>query len=109
MTFENIDIKTMIKEKGYSQREIAKKIGITDVHFSRVLNRKLTDDERLVIINAINGGSQKWKKWGKALPPTESDLNSIYEQGRIQGRVEMRTELLIILKEFVGDEAWSQI
>lgn len=109
MTFENIDIKAMIKEKGYSQREIAKKIGITDVHFSRVLNRKLTDDERLVIINAINGGSPKWKKWGEALPPTESDLNSIYEQGRIQGRVEMRTELLIILKEFVGDEAWSQI
>ncbi len=32
-----------------------------------------------------------------------------YEQGRIQGHVEMRTELLMQLKGIVGDEVWSNI
>ena len=32
-----------------------------------------------------------------------------YEQGRIEGRVQMRTELLTALKRIVGDEVWRNI
>lgn len=37
------------------------------------------------------------------------DTRAAYEQGRIQGHVEMRTALLRQLKEIVGDEVWKNI
>ena len=43
------------------------------------------------------------------LPSVESEIKAAYEQGRIQGHVEMRTELLMQLKEIVGDEVWKNI
>lgn len=41
-------------------------------------------------------------------PPACVDDNA-YQQGVIEGRVQMRTELLTKLKEIVGVEAWSNI
>lgn len=43
------------------------------------------------------------------LPSAQTDIKAAYEQGRIQGHVEMRTELLMQLKEIVGDEVWKNI
>ena len=43
------------------------------------------------------------------LPSAQSDIKAAYEQGRIMGRVEMRTELLTQLKEIVGGEVWANI
>ena len=37
------------------------------------------------------------------------EVRHAYEQGRIMGHVEMRTELLMQLKEIVGDEVWANI
>ena len=52
----------------------------------------------------------------KKLPSAQSepltdktDIKAVYERGRIQGHVEMRTELLMQLKEIVGDEVWKNI
>lgn len=41
-------------------------------------------------------------------PPAHIADNA-YQQGVIEGRVQMRTELLTTLKEIVGVEAWSNI
>lgn len=49
------------------------------------------------------------------LPSAQPDIKNeqarvaVYEQGRIQGHVEMRTELLMSLKEIVWDEVWKNI
>ena len=45
------------------------------------------------------------------LPSAQSseDTKAAFEQGRTQGHVEMRTELLMQLKEIVGDEVWKNI
>ena len=42
------------------------------------------------------------------LPSAEPEQNA-YEQGRITGRVEMRTEILSALKNMVGSEVWNNI
>ena len=42
------------------------------------------------------------------LPSAQSEQNA-YEQGRITGRVEMRTEILSALKNIVGDEVWLNV
>lgn len=44
----------------------------------------------------------------KDLPPAQPDQNA-YEQGRITGRVEMRTEMLSALKSIVGSEVWNNV
>ena len=44
----------------------------------------------------------------RALPSTHSEQNA-YEQGKIAGRVEMRTEILSALKKLVGSEVWNNI
>lgn len=61
MNFANIDIKMMIKEKGYSQKEIAKKLGITHEYFSRILSKELGEEEKTALINAINGDFTLWR------------------------------------------------
>ena len=42
------------------------------------------------------------------LPPAQIEQNA-YEQGRITGRVEMRTEILSALKNMVGSEVWNNV
>lgn len=42
------------------------------------------------------------------IPSAEPDSDR-YEQGIIEGRVQMRTELLTKLKEMVGEEIWMTI
>ena len=42
------------------------------------------------------------------MPSAEPD-DSRYRQGIIQGKVDMRTEILTKLKELVGEEVWSNI
>ena len=44
----------------------------------------------------------------EVMPSAQPDTNS-YQQGVIQGRVEMRTEMLTKLKELVGGEVWANI
>ena len=43
------------------------------------------------------------------LPAEDVEDVDRYEQGRIEGRVQMRTELLKALKRIVGDEVWKSI
>ena len=43
------------------------------------------------------------------LPAADVEEVDRYEQGRIEGRVQMRTELLTALKRIVGDEVWRNI
>ena len=45
----------------------------------------------------------------ETVPSAQQYIKAAYEQGRIQGHVEMRTELLMQLKEIVGDEVWKNI
>ena len=42
------------------------------------------------------------------MPSAQPEQNA-YEQGRITGRVEMRTEILSALKNMVGSEVWNNI
>ena len=42
------------------------------------------------------------------LPSAQPDQNA-YEQGRITGRVEMRTEMLSALESIVGREVWNNV
>ena len=44
----------------------------------------------------------------ESMPTVEAE-NNRYEQGRIAGRVEMRTEILTELKKIVGSEVWNNI
>ena len=44
----------------------------------------------------------------KSRPSVQAE-DSDYKQGIIEGRVQMRTEMLSILKEVVGDEVWKNI
>ena len=43
------------------------------------------------------------------LMPSAQPDDSRYWQGIIQGKVDMRTEILTKLKELVGEEVWSNI
>ena len=43
-----------------------------------------------------------------AVPSAQPEQNA-YEQGRITGRVEMRTEILSALKNMVGSEVWNNV
>ena len=45
----------------------------------------------------------------EALPAADVEDVDRYEQGRIEGRVQMRTELLKALKRIVGEEVWRNI
>lgn len=62
MNFANIDVKKYIAEKGYTQKQIAKKLGITQEHFSRMLRNELADEEKQAIMMAIDGNLRLWRK-----------------------------------------------
>ena len=47
MNFANIDIKKYIAEKGYTQAQVADKLGISHEYMSRVLKIELTDFETI--------------------------------------------------------------
>lgn len=50
---ENLDIRLMIAESGLKHKDIAKKIGISAVHLSRLMGSPLSQKNRIRIINAI--------------------------------------------------------
>lgn len=62
MNFANIDVKKYIAEKGYTQKQIAKKLGITPEHFSRMLKNELVDEEKQAVMMAIDGNLRLWRK-----------------------------------------------
>lgn len=61
MNFANIDIKKYIAEKGYTQAQVADKLGITRQHMSRMLRVELIDIEKEALKKAIDGDSFEWK------------------------------------------------
>lgn len=62
MNFANIDVKKYIAEKGYTQKQIAKKLGITPEWFCRMLKNELADEEKQAIMMAIDGDLRLFKK-----------------------------------------------
>jgi transcriptional regulator with XRE-family HTH domain len=62
MNFANIDVKKYIAEKGYTQKQIAKKLGITPEWFSRMLKNELADEEKQAVMMAIDGDLRLWRK-----------------------------------------------
>lgn len=62
MNFANIDVKKYIAEKGYTQKQIAKKLGITSEWFSRMLKNELADEEKQEIMMAIDGDLRLWRR-----------------------------------------------
>lgn len=61
MNFANIDIKKYIAEKGYTQAQVADKLGISREWMSRVLRVELTDEEKEALKKAIDGDLSEWK------------------------------------------------
>lgn len=61
MNFANIDIKKYIAEKGYTQAQVADKLGITREWMSRMLKIELTDVEKEALKKAIDGDISEWK------------------------------------------------
>lgn len=61
MNFANIDIKKYIAEKGYTQAQVADKLGISHEYMSRVLKIELTDFEKEALKKAIDGDISEWK------------------------------------------------
>lgn len=49
----NDDIKHLIKKHRLKQWEVAQKMGISDVHFSRILRYELFAERRKMILDAI--------------------------------------------------------
>ncbi|MCI3028550.1 hypothetical protein LMF32_05475 [Desemzia sp. C1] len=49
----NQEIRTLMKEKGVYQWEVALKMGVTDVSFSRWLRVPLTEEKRQMVVKAI--------------------------------------------------------
>lgn len=78
MNFANIDIKKYIAEKGYTQTQIADKLGITREYMSRMLRTELTDIEKEALKKVIDGGS--------------SELEAISEWKTIRNRGHRRCE-----------------
>ena len=62
MNFANIDIKKYIAEKGYTQKQIAEKLGITPEWFSRMLKNELADEEKQAVMMATDGDLRLWQK-----------------------------------------------
>lgn len=62
MNFANIDVKKYIAEKGYTQKQIAKKLDITPEWFSRMLKNELADEEKQAVMMAIDGDLRLWRK-----------------------------------------------
>lgn len=61
MNFANIDIKKYIAEKGYTQAQVADKLGISPEWMSRTLKIELTDIEKEALKKAIDGDLSEWK------------------------------------------------
>lgn len=62
MNFANIDVKKYITEKGYTQKQIAEKLGITQEWFCRMLKNELADEEKQAVMTAIDGDLKLWRK-----------------------------------------------
>ena len=62
MNFANIDVKKYIAEKGYTQKQIAEKLGITPEWFSRMLKNELADEEKQAVKMAIDDDLRLWRK-----------------------------------------------
>ena len=60
MNFANIDIKKYIVENGYTQKQIAEKLGITQEWFSRLLRHELPEEEKQAIKMAVDGDMTLW-------------------------------------------------
>ncbi len=54
MKMENLDIRIKVDADGLLYKDIAEEIGITDVHLSRLMSKKLTLENRERILTAIN-------------------------------------------------------
>ena len=65
MNFANIDVKKYITEKGYTQKQIAEKLGITQEWFCRMLKNELADEEKQAVMMAIDGDLRLWRKGHK--------------------------------------------
>ena len=62
------------------------------------------------VIDNCRFASEAEKKYAYSLmEQVESAKPDSYEQGLIQGRVEMRTEILSALKKMVGSEVWNSV
>lgn len=49
----NLDIRILVREKGLTYKRIAQKIGISPEWLSRLMARKLSDENRERIISAV--------------------------------------------------------
>lgn len=69
-------------------------------------------DKRVLIEHIKKEAGMNIPEWLREVifsaPPSHIADNA-YQQGVIEGRVQMRTELLAKLKETVGAEVWSNI
>ena len=53
MSFENYDIRSLIMKSGIRYKDIAEKIGITNVHLSRLMKKPLNIENRARILGAV--------------------------------------------------------
>lgn len=54
MTLENLEIRMMVNDAGIKYKDIAKHMGISRVHLSRLMSYKLSKKNEKRIISAIN-------------------------------------------------------
>ena len=76
------------------------------------MNDLISRQAALDAINELHDKPNAWLDLAvdtlENLPSAEPDSDR-YEQGIIEGRVQMRTELLTKLKEMVGEAIWMNI
>ena len=62
MNYENIRIKRLIHEKGYTQKTFAIKLGITPEYLCRMLRTKLDEYEEKAMVEALEDNMGLWRK-----------------------------------------------
>ena len=99
MNYENIEIRKMIIENNLQMKDVADRMGITDVYLSRIMAKPLSNKNKQRIICAINNAPFDLDGFKKAIKrePTNEQIKELSEMFNIS------TETTRILKQVIED------
>lgn len=104
-----VRVKKLLKERGITQGELAEEIGITQETMSRYLTATRVPNANVILLTAKILNVSCDYLVGLSQVQTSKSVDDLYKQGFIDGRTQMRKELLTAIKETVGAEEWKNI
>lgn len=102
-------VKKLLKERGMTQGELAEMVGTSQETMSRYLKARRIPNASVILSTAKILKVSCDYLVGLSSIQTSKPADDLYKQGFIDGRTQMRKELLTAIKETVGAEEWKNI